>query len=400
MQRFLIETLLCWSAFGCLSFAQAFTLLHDFKGSPDGNSSLAGLIRDAKGNLYGTTTGGGSSGVGTVFKANGAGKETVLYSFAGTPDGASPHGALIRDSAGNLYGTTYGGGTSNFGTVFRVDPTGHETVLYSFLGSAEGDGFNPEGSLIMDAAGNLYGTTALGGAQSSGMVFKLAPDGSGGWTESVLYSFVGGLDGIYPAGGLVRDPAGNFYGTTPNGGVGCRGAGCGVVFKVSPSGKEAVLYRFTGTGGDGSLPAGNLLRDAATGDLYGTTGFGGTANLGTVFKLDPAGNETVLYSFLGPRVGGDGASPVASPLRDAAGNLYGTTYYGGVRANFGTVFKLDPAGNETVLYRFTGGTDGGYPSGGLVQDAAGILYGTTTLSGIETGSCAPLGCGSVFKLTP
>ena len=400
MKRFLIETLLFWSICVCMSFAQTFTLLHDFASSPDGNSSLAGLIRDAKGNLYGTTVGGGTFGLGTVFKANGSDKEIVLYSFAGTLDGAYPRGALIGDSAGNLYGTTSEGGTSNFGTVFKVDPTGHETVLYNFVGN--GDGKEPLGSLTMDAAGNLYGTTQQGGAAACGTVFKLDSTGN----ETVLYSFLGGNDGCSPAAGLVRDSAGNFYGTTVYGGlVNSCIQSCGVVFKVSPSGKEAVLYRFTGSGGDGNAPEGNLLRDAATGNLYGTTAEGGaphskaTVGNGIVFMLDPAGNETVLYAFLGTRVGGDGAGPPAGLVRDAAGNFYGTTNAGGA-ANFGTVFKLDTAGHETVLYSFTGGTDGEYPFGGLIRDAMGILYGAAWGGGLHKTACAPYGCGSIFKLTP
>lgn len=398
MKRFLIQTLVCWLAFGCLSFAQTFTLLHDFASSPDGNSSFAGLIRNAQGNLFGTTCCGGTFGFGTVFKTNGAGKETVLYSFAGPPDGAFPHGALIGDAAGNLYGTTSEGGTSNFGTVFKVDPTGHETVLYNFVGN--GDGKEPLGRLTMDAAGNLYGTTQQGGAADCGTVFKLDSTGN----ETVLYTFAGGNDGCFPEAGVVRDGAGNLYGTTFYGGLvnSCIGS-CGVVFKVSPSGKEAVLYRFTGTGGDGNAPQGDLIRDAATGNLYGTTAEGGaphskaTVGNGIVFKLDAAGNETVLYAFLGTNVGGDGANPTAGLVRDAAGNFYGTTSGGGA-ANFGTVFQLDAAGHESVLYTFTGGPDGATPFGGLMRDAAGTLYGTSWGGGKT--ACGRYGCGSVFKLTP
>src|SRR5271157_94942 len=322
--------------------AQTYTysVLYTFTGSPDGAGPDAGLVRDAQGNLYGTTGDGGASGAGTVFKVDTTGKETVLYSFAGTGgDGANPYAGLLRDAQGNLYGTTAGGGDLaclapyGCGTVFKVDMTGNETVLYSFTGTG-GDGASPRAGLLPDAQGNLYGTTSLGGdlacnaPAGCGTVFKLDRTGK----ETVLYSFTGGADGGRPVAGLVQDAQGNLYGTTASGGdLACLAPyGCGTVFKVDMTGNETVLYSFTGTGGDGIQPLAGLVLDTL-GNLYGTTSQGGdpacTNGCGTVFKVDTTGKETVLYSFTG--IGGDGVQPLATLVLDAQGNLYGTTFYGG-----------------------------------------------------------------------
>jgi uncharacterized repeat protein (TIGR03803 family) len=244
------------------------------------------------------------------------------------------------------------------------------TQLYQFVGGS--GGANPIAGLVPDAAGNLYGTTSAGGVIGGtckilggcGVVFKLDTSG----TETVLYRFTGLADGTYPLAGLVLDAAGNLYGTTSGGGVvagTCNG--CGVVFKLDTAGTETVLHSFTGSP-DGDSPRAGLVRDAA-GNLYGTTLGGGTSNLGTVFKLDPAGTETVLHSFSGP----DGSAPTAGLVLDAAGNLYGTTS--------GTAFKLDTTGIMTLLHTFTGSSDGAGPLGGLVLDAAGNLYGTAPNGG-------------------
>jgi uncharacterized repeat protein (TIGR03803 family) len=244
---------------------------------------------------------------------------------------------LIRDKAGNLYGTTGGGGPSGYGTVFKLDPSGTETVLHFFGGPP--DGIAPIAGLIMDSKGNLYGATWWGGI-GYGTVYKVDANGK----ETVLYSFTGGADGGYPYGGLVRDSKGNLYGTTEYGGPGsgtCEGgdypAGCGTVFKVDPSGKETVIYSFTGTP-DGYYPLGGLVRDAA-GNLYGTTSEGGKLGFGTVFKVSPNAKRSLLHSFRGgPK---DGANPNGGVIRDAGGNFYGTTYAGG-RSNNGTGFRLMP----------------------------------------------------------
>jgi uncharacterized repeat protein (TIGR03803 family) len=222
--------------------SQTYTVLHRFTGADGHNPSEDGhLIRDSAGNLYGTTSGGGASGLGVVFKLNKTG-ETVLHSFTGGADGGTPYAGLTRDSAGNLYGTTYGGGASGGGVVFKVDTTGTETVLYNF--TRKPGGTNPYASLIQDSVGNLYGTTYYGGASIWGVVFKLDTTG----TETVLYSFTGGADGAEPYAGLLRDSAGNLYGTTVFGGA----SNWGVVFKLNKTG-ETVLHSFTG-GADGGAP--------------------------------------------------------------------------------------------------------------------------------------------------
>ena len=317
-------------------------VLHTFGGSADGAYPSAGLVQDGAGNLYGTTNFGGdltscNGGCGTVFKVDPSGKETVLHRFAGGADGAFPIADLVRDAAGNLYGTTYSGGGSNAGTVFTLDVTGRETVLHSFSGGA--DGANPTAGLVQDAAGNLYGTTERGGASGLGVVFKLDATG----TETVLHRFAGGADGASPNADLVRDGEGNLYGTTINGGSDVCVLGCGTVFKVDTAGSETVLHRFNQV--DGWNPDAGLIRDEA-GNLYGTTSQGGAFGGGTVFKLDKTGTETVLHNFLGGGFQPDGRVPHADLVRDAAGNLYGTTVAGGT-FGVGVVFRLTTAKSTT-----------------------------------------------------
>jgi uncharacterized repeat protein (TIGR03803 family) len=389
--------------------AQTFSVLYSFMGGTDGVSP-SGLVRDAAGNLYGTTSYYGGNGCyycGTVFKLNKNGKETVLYSFTGGKDGGSPE-SVFRDAAGNLYGTTYSGGDltcnapNGCGTVFEVGQNGQEKALFSFNGH---DGAYPGAGLIRDAAGNFYGTTYGGGGtsqacpktKSCGVVFKLNKTGG----ELVLYRFAGGTDGADPVA-VIQDGAGNIYGTTSLGGT----YHAGTVFKLDKNGQETVLYSFSEASGGG--PDGGLVRDAA-GNLYGTTAEGGDLSCnapygcGTVFKVDQNGQESVLYSFTGEP---DGEFPTGNLVRDAAGNLYGTTFYGGGKAchgsflpGCGTVFKVDQNGQETVLHKFTGGKQGAYPAGTLVRDETGNLYGTTHLGGDPTCN-APNRCGTVFKLTP
>jgi uncharacterized repeat protein (TIGR03803 family) len=386
--------------------AQAYkeSILYTFTDTTDGASPCAGLIRDRAGNLYGSTHDGGAYGQGTVFKVDASGKGTVLYSFTGYPDGAHPQAVLFRGRAGNLYGTTtYYGGAGLWGSVFELDTTGEETVLYSFNGGI--DGGYPDGGLVRDQAGNLYGTTVDGGEGSGcyyggcGTVFKVDPSGK----ETVLYSFTAGTEGEYPVEGLVRDAVGNLYGITYQGGNstcnnGGIGSGCGTVFELDKTGKLTVLHNFTG-GIDGAYPSARLIRDAR-GNLYGTTIEGGRGckpyGCGTVFQVDPSGKETVLYAFTS---GMDGGGGVSSLVRDAKGNLYGTSGAGGAYGQ-GMVFKLDTTGKKTVLYRFTGRTDGGSPVGPLVRDKAGNLYGATTYGGAYGCGVYSAGCGTVFKLVP
>jgi uncharacterized repeat protein (TIGR03803 family) len=373
----------------------AYTILHNF-GIQDGNNPFAGVIRDQQGNLYGTTFNGGTLGEGTVFKLDPAGNLTVLYNFnEGTP-GAFPYAGVIRDSSGNLYGTNSYGGEYAYGNVYMLGPAGTETVLYAFQGGF--DGGNPHAGLIRGKDGTFYGTTTMGGNSNNGVVFKLDPAGK----ETVLYTFCSEAncaDGANPYAGVIRDSAGNLYGTTAAGGVG----GSGMVYKVDTSSHETVLHSFTGPP-DGAVPYAGLVRDSA-GNLYGTTAYGGSGSClqfgapngcGVVFKVEPAGSETVVYSFTG---GDDGANPSSSLVLDPAGNLYGTATWGGFNncasgsfSGCGTVFKVSPAGRLTVLHIFDG-FDGGNPYAGLFRDRAGNLFGTT-YSGGYTGS------GVVFKIVP
>jgi len=344
------------------------------------------LVQGVDGNLYGTTEYGGdltcigglSPGCGTVFELRGA-TETVLHSFSGSADGEFPLPGLIRDGAGNLYGTTLAGGTGSGsnGTVFVVTQIGREAVLHNFAGSP--DGGNPFAVLIRDSAGAFYGTTRSGGAFGFGSVFKVNLSGK----ETVLYSFTGGSDGATPFAGLILDSAGNLYGTTYAGGS---SAGHGVVFKLDASGTESVLHTFTAPT-DGANPYAGLVRDNR-GNLYGTTYFGGASGFGTIFKIDSTGKEAVLHSFAGP----EGANPYfGSLVIDNNGNLFGAASTGGA-SNIGTLFRLSPAGTLTVMHTF-GGADGANPLGGLLRDAHGNLYGTTYQGGA-------LGAGAVFKFVP
>jgi uncharacterized repeat protein (TIGR03803 family) len=319
----------------------------------EGAGPMAGVLRDKAGNLYGTTTYGGdfkcySLGCGVVFEVEATGeKGRVLHNFKGGADGENPESLLVGDDSGNLYGTTYEGG-SNYGTVFKVDQAGKETVLHRFTGPPDDGGFAYSG-VIRDAAGNLYGVTDYGGTECCGVVYKINAKGK----EKLLYNFGGGSDGGGPASVLVADTAGNLYGTTKGGGNSeCGGSGCGVVFKLSPDDTETVLYTFCSLSNcaDGQRPLnGPLVRDAA-GNLYGTTYFGGTSSscdgegCGVVFKLDTSGKETVLHSFTD---GADGDGPWPGLAMDTAGNLYGVTLFGGDKScdapyGCGVVFKITP----------------------------------------------------------
>jgi uncharacterized repeat protein (TIGR03803 family) len=380
--------------------AQTETVLYSFCSQPgcaDGEYPYvyAKLVLGGKGNLYGTTYYGGANGYGTVFKLTPNGIETVLHSFAydGT-DGTYPTVGLIRDKRGNLYGTTASGGPNDYGTVFEVNPNGTETVPYSFCSQPScADGAHPFDGLLLDKKGNFYGTTYDDGANGYGTVFELGPNG----TEAVLYSFCsleGCADGASPWADLVMDKNSNLYGTTSEGGK----YGGGTVFELSPSGTEIVLYNFCSQSGcaDGEDPTAGLVLDKK-GNLYGTTYFGGANRRGTVFEISPNGTETVLHSFANDET--DGAYPLAGLLRDKLGNLYGTTQSGGANGHFhafGTVFKLSPNGTETVLYSFCsqpGCMDGSDPVAGLVMDKLGNLYGTTLDGGANDA-------GTVFKVTP
>ena len=349
----------------------------------DGAYPYAGVISDKAHNLYGTTQVGGSFGLGTVFEVGISGSETVLYNFNEGSDGELPLAGLARDMAGNLYGTTSQGGSNQSGVVFKLDTSGNETVLYNFAGGTT-DGCYPTGGLVRDKAGNLYGTTDGCGTSGYGTVFKVTKTG----IETVLHNFTGWpSDGAYPySAGLLRDAAGNLYGVTQGGGTGCGGYGCGTAFKLDTAGKETLLHRFSGGTKDGCFPVGTLANDAE-GNLYGTTGACGSSSVGTVWKLSNTGTETVLHSFTGE----NGVYPQAGVIIDGKGNLYGDTSNGGP-FSVGVVYKLSKAGKETVLHSFTG-ADGGYPVGSLIIDAKGNVYGTASEDGRGGG-------GTVWKLTP
>jgi uncharacterized repeat protein (TIGR03803 family) len=377
----------------CLPSAEGrgdgFKTIYSFQGGSDGEEPQAPLIADAKGNLYGTTSGGGevcgTEYCGTVFELTPRGKETILHIFQGGDDGIEPTAGLLLDGAGNLFGATkFGGGTGGCnngetnccGTVFELAPDGTETVLYRFSGGS--DGSEPAYALISDDKGNLFGTTTIGGT-SYGVVFKVTPKGM----ETVLHSFTAGDDGAFPSGGLVADRHGNHFGVTAAGG----GADDGVVFEVTSSGTEKLLYSFCSQANcaDGGQPSGTLLADKS-GNLYGTAAIGGAKKWGVVFKLAPGGAESVLYSFQG---GNDGISPDGGLISDRKGNLYGVTNLGGT-SDEGTIFAITPGGSETVIYDFPGGSDGYDPSAALllVKDT---LYGTTVLGGGDS-------LGNAFKI--
>jgi len=392
--------------------AQKFKVLHTFRGL-NGNGPAGVLTRDSEGNLYGTTEAGGTGkcgnfGCGTAFKLNKSGKQVWLHSF-NVVNGEEPIAGLLRDAAGNLYGTTSLGGNNNCssgcGTVFKLDADGKEKVLYKFAGTP--DGWDPESLLARDSLGNVYGVAEEGGTDSSGTVFKVDKHGR----ETVLHNFTGGSDGCLPVGGLIADSGGNLYGVTAIGGLGLCDQGYGVVFKLDTANNLTVLYTFGFS--DGAYPASVLLLDQA-GNLYGTTEGGGSSACGfdgcrVFFELSPQQDgtwrETRLYAFCSLSGCADGEKPVSGPVvRDWAGNIYGTAIDGGTSRNCnggtcGVVFKLDSTGKETVVHDFTGGADGASPQAGLIMDASGNLYGVA-LQGGNNKCNPPSGCGTVFKISP
>lgn len=372
--------------------AQTFKLLYVFEGGFDGAQPQGALLRDAAGNLYGTANIGGNRncagrGCGVIFALTPDGKETILHRFMLT-DGALPSANLAPDKAGNVYSTVNLGGTTGCGGhgcggVFKFNRSGQLTLLYAFQGGK--DGANPFAGLILDASGNLYGTAYAGGI--SGFCPSNFTIGCGtvfkfdtSGTLHVLYIFTGQSDGAGPYSALLADGAGNLYGTASVGG----NFGGGTVFKIDAKGNFSILHTFTGSHGDGKVPMGGLIRDSA-GTLYGTTLAGGAYDEGTVFKLNPStGAETVLYSFTG---GADGQSPWASLVMDKLGNLFGTTSFGGTNGD-GTVFELDTTGKETVLHSFNLLIDGEALISPLIMDAAGNLYGTADEGGPFSGGTA------------
>jgi len=332
---------------------------------------------------------------------------TTLYAFTGNADGAVPFGGVVLDPAGNVYGTAAFGGNGgancgtppNCGVVFKIDPRGQESLLHTFTGYP-GDGANPFEGLTRDSAGRLYGLTA-----SFLALYELQPSATFcaaalcPWNESILYNSEYGQLGGYATGIPTPDGQGNFYATSNTAGSTNCGPGCGFVFKVGPQGQFTPIYNFQG-GSDGAQPTGPLL--LADGSLYGTTVSGG-AGYGTVYKIDANGNESIVYPFTG---GNDGFGPWTGVIADEYGNLYGTTAVGGQHSSdcnggtCGVIFELVPnqqgGYTESVLYTFQGGADGGDPYGGLLRDSQGNFYGTTSQGGVS--QFGPY-CGTVYRLT-
>jgi uncharacterized repeat protein (TIGR03803 family) len=376
---------LCSLGLASLAQAQTLTDLYNFQGAADGGNPFATLIRDNAGNFYGTTSTGGYynpicsyPGCGVIYKLDTAGNETPLYTFAGTPDGQSPVAGVVVDPAGNFYGTTAYGGNNGYGTVYMLNAAGSEKILRSFTGGT--DGGIPNGGLVRDKDGNLYGTTFTGGSGGLGTVFKLSAAG----VFSTIFTFPDTAHGSHPNATLTLDTTGDIYGTTQYGGA----SNHGIVFSLEPgSGAETVLYSFSGMP-DGAYPQAQLVFKGT--DLYGTTTEGGASNNGTVFKLTSSGTETILHNFGGSP---DGSYPTAGVVLDKAGNVYGTTFHGGGGGGAGTVYKIDPAGNETLLYSFQGSFDGQGPWAGLILNpTATAVYGTTELGGFNC-------CGDIYSVT-
>ena len=302
------------------------TPLYTFSGTPDGSNPVGGVVADADGNLYGTTKYGGANGYGTVYEVMPSGAEKILKSFTGGADGSIPNAGLVLDHDGNLYGTTFSGGSSGLGTVFKLSTAGAFSTLYTFPDTAHGS--HPNAALALDHSGNIVGTTQYGGVSNHGTVFSLDTAGN----ETVLYSFAGTPDGAYPQSALTTDNAGNLYGTTTEGGT----SNYGTVFKLTAGGTETILHNFAGTP-DGAYPTAGVVLDPA-GNLYGTTRQGGAQNsVGTIYKIDASGIETQLYTFSGMY---DGQWPAAGlTLSPDAKSVYGTAYMGG-QLCCGDVFQV------------------------------------------------------------
>lgn len=365
--------------------SQGLEVLYSFPGGDSGAYPFGAPLQDSAGNLYGVTNQGGVQGI--LFKVAPDGTETVLHSFQDGRDGANPEGSVISDASGSLYGMTTFGGKNGCGVVYRVKQSGTEKVLHAF--DVAKNGCQPVAGLTMDRKGSLYGTTSEGGPLYGGTVFELEPSGK----LKVLHSFPATTnDGWLPAGDLLRDAAGNLYGTTVNGGTTC-GYGCGIIFKIAPDGTETVLYAFQGTP-DGALSFSNVVEDSA-GNLYGTTIAGGRPTqwcdgCGTIFKLTSTGMETTLHTFCQKEYCTDGQSPSGNVVLDKQGSLYGTTQTGG-QYGAGTIWKLEPNGRYSVLHSLNWQTEGENPMG-LAKGRNGTLLGFGTVGGIN-------GYGAVFSLT-
>jgi uncharacterized repeat protein (TIGR03803 family) len=376
--------------------AHSFKDLHDFRGGKDGGMPFSGLVADGQGNFYGATNTGGhgscsdGGGCGTVFKIDARGKKKTVYIFKGKKDGSGPVGALAAGPDGSIYGVNeFGGAPCGCGTVFKILPDGTENTLYQFKGSS--DGLRPKAGVTLDAAGNIYGTTQQGGGSCScGTVYKLTPTG----TETIIHSFTGGADGLEPWSGVVFDSAGNLYGTTQAGGTGCTFE-CGTLFKIKPNGNKTVVHNFGVDIEDGGAPMGGLIFDN-TGTLWGTTLEGGNSVRGTLYKVTADGTETVAWAFSNFP---DGGNPQDGVVFDGTGNLYGTLASNG-NDDPGFIFKWSiPDQAESIVYSFPPLPAGRGPIGVLAFDAKGNLYGTTYAGGgNHAPGCDLNGCGTAFEV--
>jgi uncharacterized repeat protein (TIGR03803 family) len=418
--------------FAACAAASQYKVIYTFQNTSDAYTPQSQMIADASGNLYGVTQFGGAHGLGTVFElspnANGTWSESILYSFAESTDGGQPWAGLVMDKNGNLYGTTSAGGNASCtpihgfcGTTFELSPNSNgtwtETVLVDFTGD---NGLTPDGALTLDSAGNLYGTTEGGGSGGWGTVFELSPNGDGTWTQNILHNF--GLDGngSKPFSNLIFDSKGNLWGTTADGGLlaDClEGYGCGAIFEMTPQSgggwTEQTILAFDGK--NGTPPAG--LTFDASGNLFGMTPFGGIGDCsgliingcGGLFELtlasDGSFSPKIIRQFR--------SQPIAEPnniVVDAAGNIYGTSFAGGVNtcggANLacGTIYKATPNASGgygfSELYEFPGESDNGFwPYAALTIDNAGNIYGSTGNGGnLSCGISG--GCGVVFQIIP
>ena len=375
--------------------AQTITMLESLN-SADGAYPFAGLVQATNGEFYGTTYGGGANQFGAIFKVSAGGSLALVYSFCAETnctDGSLPRAGLMQDSNGTLYGATEGGGTNNRGTVFKITPAGHLTVIYNFCNLAGcADGAEPYGGLVQASNGSLVGTTESGGQYGFGSIFSVTPAGS----FETLYSFcasTGCPDGASPAGTLVQAASGVYYGTTQSGGksANCGAYACGTVFKITGAGALTTLHSFCVKSGcpDGQAPYAGLTL-ASDGNLYGATPAGGANANGTIFKITTAGKLTTLYSFCSQLTCSDGQGPNAGLIQATDGNLYGATSSGGAQG-YGSLFSITLSGALTTLHSFDN-TDGAAPDGTLVQGTNGDFYGTTSGDGAN-------GAGTVFGLS-
>ncbi|MEO5753288.1 MAG: choice-of-anchor tandem repeat GloVer-containing protein [Chthoniobacterales bacterium] len=392
---FLAAAALTWSE----AKASTTEVIYSLTGEDGGEYTDTDVEIDAAGNLYGTSVLGGTFGGGTVWQLSpvaGGWVHTVLYNFTGGADGGEPYKGVSLDARGNLYGTAVTGGSGSCeggcGVAYKLTKSGitwTQSVIHAFTGGADGSG--PGARVAVDRRGNVYGMTPTGGADGLGTIYRLRQKSNGTWALRVIHTFTGGVDGSSGSAGRLVLRNGRIYGVATTGGAN----GAGTVFELTPTQVGEwdfkTLYAFQGAP-DGVFPYGAVLFDTA-GNIYGTTYYGGTNGLGTVYRLSRAGggqwSETVLYSF---KSGTDGNSSISNLVADAAGNLYGTTSEGGLGS--GTIFKLASGSwTESIAHSFQGPPDGAFPYAGMAGDGSGSFYGATVHGGDDAE-------GAIYKFTP